>query len=89
MKSLIKTYWQRDMVFDDAIHYLPKVLTDGAEDSIKMQMLNIALKLSAAQGEKACNWNYINAIYDGWEKRGITTPEEWSAYEQKRKGGAR
>ena len=89
VKALIKKYWQRDMVYDDALHYLSKVLTDGAEDSNKMQMLEIALKLSAAHGEKACNWAYVNAIYDGWRERNITTPEEWDAYEQNRKGGAR
>lgn len=89
VRLLIEKYWKRDLVYDDALHYLSKVLTDGAEDSNKMQMLEIALKLSAAHGEKACNWAYVNAIYDGWRERNITTPEEWDAYEQNRKGGAR
>lgn len=89
VKALVKKYWKRDLVYDDALHYLSKVLTDGAEDSNKMQMLEIALKLSAAHGEKACNWAYVNAIYDGWRERNITTPEEWAAYEQSRKDGAR
>ena len=89
VKALIKKYWQRDLAYDDALHYLSKVLTDGAEDPNKMQMLEIALQLSAEHGEKACNWNYIDAIYAGWVERNITTPAEWTAYEQKRKGGAR
>jgi len=89
VKALVKKYWKRDLVYDDALHYLSKVLTDGSEDSNKMQMLEIALKLSAAHGEKACNWAYVNAIYDGWRERNITTPEEWAAYEQSRKDGAR
>ena len=89
VRLLIQKYWQRDMVYDDALHYLSKLLTDGAEDSNKMQMLEIALKLSAAHGEKACNWAYVNAIYDGWRERNITTPEEWAAYEQSKKDGAK
>lgn len=87
VKTLINKYWKRDLVFDDALQYLPKVLTDGAEDPNKMQMLEIALKLSVQRGEKACNWNYVNAIYKGWAERGITTPEEWAVYEKQRKGG--
>lgn len=89
VRLLIKKYWKRELVYDDALHYLSKVLTEGEEDANKMEMLEIALKLSAQQGEKACNWRYVDAIYAGWVERNITTPEEWLAYEQNRKGGAK
>lgn len=89
IKTLIQQHWKRNATHDDILQALPKVMTDGAEDFTKLGMFAIAMELSATHGEKACNWRYVDAIYKGWEDRNITTPEEWAAYEQKRKGGAR
>lgn len=74
---LMQKYWGRSIVFDDAVHYLKRVLTDGEEDMDKIKMFGLALKISASKN--ACNWNYIDSIYQSWEEHGVRTPEDLKA----------
>lgn len=82
VENMLLRHWKRkptDKDIEIALGYI--------SDADSVQMLSNALEMSARKGERACNWSYIKAIYESWERNGITNELELVQHEVARKNG--
>ena len=82
IENMMLRHWKRKPTEKDI-----EIALEYISDNDSMQMLSNALEMSARKGERACNWAYIKAIYESWEKNGIKNELDLVQHEIRRKNG--
>ena len=82
IENMMLRHWKRKPTEKDI-----EIALEYISDNDSVQMLSNALEMSARKGERACNWAYIKAIYESWEKNGIKNELDLVQHEIRRKNG--